>query len=370
LSENLCSLKAGEDRLAFIWRLKLDQSGNVVEEELLEGIIRVVKGYTYPEVDRYLAGESGEGEVDRQVLEWLFPLYRLTQTIRERRLKKGMTFISDEVRLKLDPAGEIAEVELERETPSHMLIEECMLLANQAAARIIDYGIFRVHPSPSATSLEELYSALESLGIRVDYDEKEFPKLVVQIQEQAEELGIRPFVDKLIIKAQQQAHYSAENSGHFALGFEKYTHFTSPIRRYSDLTLHRLLKAILKKDRRLTEYILRNIESLAVKISQLEREAQKVEWDFYDRKFARWAAKRIGERVEGVVEDPDIPPIARVTEQIPTARIFLENRERYPLFQRVQIEITDANIATAKIKGRVVEKLPSPHLPPEGEGEE
>jgi len=355
LSENICSLKENEDRLAFIFKIKLDENNEVVKEELFEGIIQSNRKYSYERVDEFLEGKfENIDEVDEEILSWLMPLWEKVKHIRNERLKSGLDFESDEVRMTLDENGMIKEVKIEKETPSHKLIEDCMLLANKAAAKMIDFGIFRVHEKPNQNTLDELYSELGSLGINVDVDEKDFVKLVKDIQKQANELDIKPFVDKLIIRSQQQARYDATCTPHFALGFERYTHFTSPIRRYSDLTLHRILKATIKNEKRVLEYILRNVEALTVKLSELEREAMKVEWDFYDRKYARVAKENIGKVYKGIIEDTEIPPIAKIQEdKLLGARVFLKNKEKFNLFERVDIEIISSDIATAKIKGIV-----------------
>jgi ribonuclease R len=354
LSENICSLKENEDRLAFIFKITLDKNNEVIKEELFEGIINSKRKYSYERVDEFLAGNfENIDEVDEKILSWLMPLWERIKHIRTKRLKTGLDFESDEIRMTLDKNGLIKEVKIEEETPSHSLIEDCMLLANKAAAKMIDFGIFRVHEKPSSTSIDELYNNLLSLGIEVNEDE-DFVKNVKNIQAQAKEMGIKKEVDKLIIKAQQQARYDAENLGHYALGFDKYTHFTSPIRRYSDLTLHRLLKSIIRKDEKIKNFILRNIEALVVKISEFEREAMKVEWDFYDRKYAREAKMNIGRVYKGIVEDTEIPPIAKIIEdKLLGARVFLKDKKQFNLFEKVNIEIVDSNIATAKIRGKV-----------------
>jgi len=355
LSENICSLKENEDRLAFIFKITLDKNNEVIKEELFEGIINSKRKYSYTKVDKFLEGHlEGIDEIDKKILDWLLPLWERIKYIRNERLKSGLEFESDEIKMVLDENGMIKNVEIEEETPSHKLIEDCMLLANKAAAKMIDFGIFRVHEKPSKTSLDELYFELGSLGINVDVDEKDFVKVVNNIQKQANELGIKKFVDKLIIRSQQQARYDACNIGHFALGFDRYTHFTSPIRRYSDLTLHRILKATIKNDKKTLEYILRNVESLVVKLSELEREAMKVEWDFYDRKYARVAKENIGKVYKGIVEDTEIPPIAKILEdKLLGARVFLKDKEKFNLFEKVDIEIIDSKITSAKIKGKV-----------------
>jgi ribonuclease R len=353
LSENICSLKEGEDRLAFIFKISFDENNEVVKEELIEGIIKSHRKYSYDRVDEFLDGKfDGIDEVDEEILAWLMPLWEKVKHIRSERLKNGLEFESDEIRMSLDENGMIKDVKIEKETPSHKLIEDCMLLANKAAAKMIDFGIFRVHEKPSQTSLDELYSELGSLGINVDVEESDFVKVVANIQKQAKELGIKKYVDKLIIRSQQQAKYDATCSPHFALGFDRYSHFTSPIRRYPDLILHRILKATIKNEKRVLDYILRNVEALVVKLSELEREAMKVEWDFYDRKYARYAALHIGDRYKGIIEDKELPPIAKIIEdKLLGARVFLNNKEEFNLFEEVDIEIKDSNIATAKIKG-------------------
>jgi len=357
LSENICSLKENEDRLAFVFKIYLNSKNEVIKEELFEAIICSKRKYSYDRVDEFLAGNFKDtDETDKEILNWLMPLWERIKKIRTKRLKTGLDFSSDEIKMTLNDEGLIESIELEIETPSHKLIEDCMLLANKAAAKMIDFGIFRVHEKPSSNSIDELYESLMALGIDIDVDEKDFVKVVRDIQKQAKMMGIEKEVDKLIIRSQQQARYDAKNTGHYALGFEKYTHFTSPIRRYSDLTLHRLLKSIIKNNKKQKEFILRNIEALVVKISELEREAMKVEWDFYDRKYARFAKDHIGAIYKGIIEDTEIPPIAKITEDLLLgARVFLKDRKKYKLFEKVEIEILTSDIATAKIRGKVKE---------------
>jgi len=356
LSENICSLKEKEDRLAFVFKIKLNNENEVVKEELFEAIIKSKRKYTYDKVDEFLEGSfENTDKIDEEILSWLMPLWERIKKIRIERLKTGFDFSSDEIKMTLNDQGLIENIELEKETPSHKLIEDCMLLANKAAAKMIDFGIFRVHEKPSLNSIDELYENLTALGINIDIEEKDFVKVVRDIQRQAKMLNIEKEVDKLIIRSQRQARYDAKNIGHYALGFEKYTHFTSPIRRYSDLTLHRLLKAIKKRDKKQMEFILRNIEALVIKISELEREVMKVEWDFYDRKYARFAKEHIGVVYKGIIEDADIPPIAKITEDLLLgARVFLKDKKKYNMLEKVDIEIVSSNIATAKIKGKTV----------------
>ncbi len=356
LSENMCSLKENEERLAFVFKIQLNEKNEVIKQELFDAVIESKRKYSYDRIDEFLDGKFiNTDETDEKILHWLIPLWEKIKKIRTKRLKTGLDFSSDEIKMTLNDEGMIERIEIEAETASHKLIEDCMLLANKAAADMIDFGIFRVHEKPSSNSIDELYESLNALGINIDTEEKDFVKVVRDIQKQAKMMRIEKEVDKLIIRSQQQARYDAKNIGHYALGFEKYTHFTSPIRRYSDLTLHRLLKAVLKNDKKEVDFILRNIEGLVVKISELEREAMKVEWDFYDRKYARYAKKHLNNVYAGIIADSDVPSIAKITEDLLFgARVFLKDRKKYTLFEKVNIEIISSSIATAKIKGRVV----------------
>ncbi len=358
LSEGICSLKENEERLAFTVKITLGEDLEPVKEEVFDAIIKSRRKYSYDRVDEFLAGRFEDiDDVDQELIDYLLPLYEVTKRLKKKRLERGFEFSNPEIRLVLDENQELVATKIETETPSHGLIEDCMLLANKATAKLFDYGIFRTHEEPSMEKIEELLGELADIGIFTK-EYNDIHELFLHIQKEAEKLGIKEHVDKLLIRTQKQAGYTAENIGHFGLGFEKYTHFTSPIRRYSDLTLHRLLKALLRGQKKQLEYILRNIEPLAVKISELEREAAKVEWDFMDRKFARWAAKHIDETFEAIVVDPESTPIANIEDEIVGPRIFLPfDKGAVELFERVIVQIKDVNLATTKIVAKVVDRV-------------
>ena len=349
LSENICSLKPNVARLAFCFKITLDENGEVVKEELLEALIASKRRFNYDEVDQILRGER-EDETD-----WIKPLFALTSRLRKKRLKNAFDFRTQELRMSLDADGGLASTRFETDTDSHRLVEDCMLLANVAAAKRIVKGVFRNHGSPDLRKIQILLEDLGALGFDFVY-ESDIANLVRKIQAQADAVGNREEIDKLIIKSQKKAEYGAQNLGHFGLGFERYTHFTSPIRRYSDLTLHRLLKAKLRNDEKFFNYLLLNIEATCSNLSELEREADRVAFDFMDRKFARWAKERIGHRFNAYISENQNVAIARLDDEIKGARIFL-GAYCVNLLQRVIVEITDANIATAEIFGKVVKKI-------------
>jgi len=350
LSENICSLKPNVDRLAYVCRLELDiETLTVKKHSFFEAIIRSKRRYNYDEIDAYLEkGLESAKDNDKETLSFIFPLKEVTDKLRTKRLKRGYNFRSTEVRMTLDDDQNLVSTRMESSTPSHGLIEDCMLLANKAAAEYFEYGIFRTHEPPSPDRIEKLVDELGKIGIFVDESESDFHSLVLALQKEVREKGVEAYVDQLIIQTQKQAGYTAENIGHFGLGFERYTHFTSPIRRYSDLTLHRLLKAILANDEKKREYILRNIEPLCIKISELEREATRVEWDFMARKYARWADANRDTTLHAVVIEATQIPAATTDKDILGMRVFCDKSDLL-LFDRIEAKVNTIHLAQAKI---------------------
>jgi ribonuclease R len=356
LSENICSLRPYEDRLAFMFKIKIDtETLEVVESKVSEVIINSKKRYSYDRVDKFLANDMRDiDNTDQEILKWLLPLYELTTNLKAKRLQKGYDFRNEEIRLKLNSSLGIVSTTSESETPSHSLIEDCMLLANKESAKMLaDVGIFRVHDKPSIDKIEELLNNIASLGIFAKQG-SEIRDTILDIQKEADKIGIQELVDKLIIKAQKQASYKSANSGHFGLGFDAYSHFTSPIRRYSDLILHRMLKAKINHNKKESDFLLTNIEPICVKISDLEREVTRVSWDYDDRKYARWAKSNIGKRFKAVATDiSNNSSIATIDDHIQGAKVILLDAN-VELFDKLEVEIIDSNLATTKIMAKVI----------------
>ena len=358
LSENICSLKPHVERLAFVAKIELSPDTLLpIKEEFFEAIIHSKRRFNYDEIDVIIdnQGANVTKEHEKRILTYLLPLQQITQRLRKRRLQDGFDFRSEEVKLSIDAGHELTHTQIETGTPSHSLIEECMLLANQASAKRFEYGVFRVHLPPQLSKLEELLENLSAIGLFVsNYDDS--PSLIRAIQKEADEMGIASEVDAMIIKSLKQATYSANNEGHFGLGFSHYSHFTSPIRRYADLILHRLIKSQLKENREENEYLLRNIEPLCARVSELERESTKAEWDFRDRKLARWAEKQIGVEFKANVVEAGESAKAVLESEIEGVTVNI-NGDNVMLFDRIIVRIESVNIAMAKIQGEFVAKV-------------
>jgi len=360
LSENICSLKPKVDRLAFVAKITLDKNTLLpLKEEFFEAIIHSKHRFNYEAVDGILAdGYRGEDATITRILHWLLPLEKVTQRLRKARLKHGFDFRSEEIKLTIDASHELVSTDIETGTPSHSLIEECMLLANQAAAKRFNGdgdSIFRIHEPPQLSKIEALLSELAAIGLYVE-EYEESPDLIRAIQAEAKKMGLEAEVDAMIIKSLRQASYASHNVGHFGLGFSHYSHFTSPIRRYSDLILHRLIKTQLNHDKEEAAYLLRNIDPLCVRVSELEREATKCEWDFRDRKFARWAQKQKGAFFEAEVIEAGEHTKARLLGDIKGVEVHLKG-DGLMLFDKVRIMITEVNIPQAVIMAELVKKL-------------
>jgi ribonuclease R len=356
LSENLCSLKPDEDRLAFGFKIKLNpHTWEVEHEHIWEGIIRSHKRYTYDEIDRFLAeAHAPRDSRDELILPHLLALYEVTKKLRAKRLQDAFTFHTAEIRMHLDERERITSTTVEQETASHQLIEECMLLANCAAAKRESKGIFRTHEEPGIEKIERLIEDLALIGLEAEYS-PDLPRLIRDLQRKADEMGIRADVDKLIIRAQKQARYTAQNIGHFGLGFARYTHFTSPIRRYSDLVLHRLLKAELRGEEGQLRYQLEHIDELCEDLSDLEREADRVAWDYMDRKFARWADERIGQEVRCKVTELGRTAVLTLDDELVGARLFAPDIG-LELFEHVWARIESVDLATTRIGAKVTRR--------------
>lgn len=357
LSETLCSLQPHVDRLAYVFEMKLDlESLEVSKSRVYEAIIHSQRRFNYEEIDLFFEGElKASNDSEEKILDYLKKLRVITDALKIKRLKIGYNFRSNELEMVIDEKSNLVSTTFAEETPSHALIEDCMLLANKEAAARFERGVFRIHEPPSQLKLQTMYQELAGIGMHIDI-KNSIKETISDIQEQALEMGLQSEVDTLIIRSQMQARYSSMNAGHFGLGFEAYTHFTSPIRRYSDLIVHRLLKAINNNDTIEGSYVLRNIEALAITISEKEREASSIEGQFMARKFARWANENINKTFKARIDATQPEVKAELHDEIIGARLSITQSEDAVLFEDVIVRIDTVDIPKAKIFASVIKK--------------
>jgi len=336
LSADLCSLVPNKKRFAFVFKLKLDKNNDVEKADLFEAIIESKHRYSYEYIDDILEQNDPSNIYVK--------LYNVAKQIRKQRLKNGYDFRNVEVRQLLDEDMQLIKTTSEVSTPSHSLIEECMLLANQESAkRLKTLGIFRVHDEPTQNKIKKLLDEANMLGLKVS-SKKDIHSTILHIQQKARQANLDAEVDELIIQSQQQAKYGHTKKLHFGLGFENYSHFTSPIRRYSDLVLHRILK---------TNKTPQDIEQICEDISTTEREIISLVWDFEDRKYARYMQDNIDKVFSGIIADT-ISHIVKLDNQPKGARVVVENYSGEKLFTNVKIKIINSDIVTKIITAKII----------------
>ena len=345
LSEEMCSLKEGQDRYSYVFKLHLDlENQNVKKAELFEAIINSHKNFSYGRIDRVIEGHFDQySKVEKEIFDYLIPLYEISKKFRKRRLLKGYDFRTSENRLKLRNDN-LESIEVETSTASHQLVEECMLLANiEASKKVNIVGIYRIHEEPAFKAISKLVDDVNILGVNVKL-QSDVHDTIVHIQEKAKISMMSAEIDELIIQAQTQAKYSSKNLGHFGLGFSSYSHFTSPIRRYSDLVLHRILK---------TKQTPKNIEEICEYISLNERKVDQLIWDFEDRKYARWANEHIDEEIKVKIVDTE-KARAVCYEKMFGMKVVLENYKGQKLFSKMRVKIKSADIVTKVIVATIM----------------
>ncbi len=260
LSNGLCSLNPAVDRLVMVCDMVIGMKGNIRAYQFYPAVMHSAARTTYDEVWGILSGRAGEGSgarvetprlLDDKALEQrLVPLHELYRVFAAARARRGaLEFDSVETRIVCDTAGRIERIVPASRNDAHRLIEECMLAANVCAADFIrknkHLALFRVHEGPTPEKLRQLKSFLRNIGLSLGGGEEPTPIDYKTLFEQIQSRPDSQLLQTMMLRSMQQAIYTPDNSGHFGLAFDAYAHFTSPIRRYPDLLVHRVLKALI-----------------------------------------------------------------------------------------------------------------------------
>lgn len=298
IANNICSLKPDIPRLTLSVFLKLDDNFNVISSEFKKCVIKSNRRYNYSEVDKVLIGES-----DSRFKKHLLTLKSIAESWRKKRfIKGGVDLDFPKIMYSLDKNGVPLKFKKETSTLSHQIVEECMLMANKITAnklnnKIIN-SIFRNHKEPSLNQVSKLLEMINALGIKKNFNQDNFSSQNLNILIKSIKNSDKSIIAKyIILRSFKKAHYNSRNEGHFGLGFENYTHFTSPIRRYSDLIIHRLLKNKLFKE----TIKINSIDRSVFYSNEGEKRSVLAERAYNKLKLLRWMEKNDGNSFNGII---------------------------------------------------------------------
>ena len=310
LSNGICSLNAGEDRLALSCIMRVDPSGHVIDHEIAETVIHVGQRMSYTSVNKILEDEDPEEIAKYREFVPMFQRMRdLSRIIRQRRHQRGsIDFDFPETKIILDSKGRPTELKPYERNTATRLIEDFMLLANETVAEEYYWRelpfLYRTHEAPDDERIRALATFINNFGHSMhlgtgEVRPKEIQKLLAKVEGRPEE----PLISRLALRSMKQARYTAENTGHFGLAANYYTHFTSPIRRYPDLQIHRIIKDNLRG--RMNEKKIGHYQSIlpeaAKHSSEMERRADEVERETIKLKKVEYMQERLGNVYEGVI---------------------------------------------------------------------
>jgi len=306
LSNGLCSLNPKVDRLCLVCEMQVTSGGKVTRSTFFEGIMRSHARLTYSQVNGFLEGETPDA-VPRDLQPSIRHLHDLYQVFARARDKRGAIELDlPQTRIVLGEDGAVEQIVTVARNDAHRLIEECMIAANVQAAKFIRRhrinALYRVHAKPDAESFDELRQYLLSLGLKVPHPEhvepRQFNQLLSQVRGRADSAAI----SMAMLRSLTHAEYTAENIGHFGLALDAYAHFTSPIRRYPDLLVHRAIRHIVRGGKAAAyDYDRSRMERLGAICSAHERRAEDATREVEAWLKCEYMEDRVGETFAGVI---------------------------------------------------------------------
>lgn len=310
LSNGICSLNPKVDRLTLSCEMEFDSHGNRVSYDLFPSVIRTAERMTYADVNRILADEDPELIQKYQDLVPLFKtMAELSDILRQARKERGsIDFDFDEAKVIVDEEGKPTDVVIRERGKAEMLIEDFMLAANETVAEHVHWMrlpfVYRIHEDPDPEKIQSFLEFITAFGYFVRGSANRIhPRALQQVLEEIKGTPEETVISTVLLRSMKQARYSPLNEGHYGLSAEFYTHFTSPIRRYPDLIVHRLLREYLQgeiNDRRIEEWK-EKLEDICNHSSERERLAMEAERETDSLKMAEYMLEHIGEEFEGII---------------------------------------------------------------------
>lgn len=309
LSNGICSLNAGEDRLALSCIMTVNPKGEVVDHVIAETVVRVDERMSYTSVAKILEKQDAE---ERKKYEEFVPMFEqmaeLSHILRTRRKQRGsIDFDFPETKMILDETGRPIEIRPYERNVATKLIEDFMLLANETVAEEYFWRelpfLYRTHEAPDEEKMKKLSTFINNFGYHIHMGNEVRPMEVQKLLGKVEGTPEEALISRLALRSMKQAKYTPENTGHFGLAAKYYTHFTSPIRRYPDLQIHRIIKENIRgrlKEERVAHYE-KILPEVAMQAGVTERRAEEAERETIKLKKVEYMKERIGEEFEGVI---------------------------------------------------------------------
>ena len=368
LSTDICSLIPGKNRLAFTLKVEMDNSYSIIKHSFFESTINSNERLTYTEVSKVLQGSSSSHHSDS-----LNMLNELTISLKKKRLNTGLSFTHHETVFIGDQISNINS-NLSKEEDSHRIVEECMLIANKIAAReIISFskknnliGVFRNHDIPNQKNEIYIKNIIAKFSKKRSDSKRLTAKLINEFIDKYEGTDLQNIISIILIRRMNKAFYSTKNIGHYGLGFDEYTHFTSPIRRYADLVVHRILKQQINNMNTLPESV--------IICNHGERKAKLASRDYIKLKRLKWLDRQGDKTFQGIIINIkptfvtiyetlteimgyiDVKTLPRDSYAVSSNRLALVgkfSKNRYEIGSKVDIKIEKIDLFNQNVSFRI-----------------
>lgn len=372
LSNGICSLNPRVDRLTLSCIMDIDETGDITNYQIVPSVIKTTERMTYTDVNKFLKGNKGVLARYEHLGDLFYSMRRLAKIIRKRREQAGsIDFDKEEAKIIVDKKGKVIEIGVRERGESERIIEDFMICANECVARHTKWlespSLYRVHEKPEAKKVREFSMISSMLGFPLKGNPEEvYPKMFQQLLAKAKNSEEYPVLSLRLLRTMQKARYDRECLGHFGLGLKEYTHFTSPIRRYPDLVVHRMLREYCFKDGSVTRNIHQDelkMEDYAKQSSLRERYAVDAERDVEDMKKAEYMQQFIGRKFEGIISGVtnfgffvQLPNTVEGLVHVDTLEndhyevgisqlelVGARTKNRYKIGQKVLVKVVDAN---------------------------
>ncbi len=305
-SNELCSLKPNVDRLCMVCSMHVSQSGKVTKYDFYEAVMRSKARLTYNQVAEILAENKKNHGIDKAVLANLLELHNVFVVLHQERQKRGaIEFETSESRIVFNKKGEAIDIKAVKRNVAHRIIEESMLCANVATAKFLEknkvLSIYRVHEGPKSVKLIDLKAFLAGVGLSLDSDNNPTPQDYSRLLQSISHRADADVIQMILLRSMCQAVYSIDNIGHFGLAYPAYTHFTSPIRRYTDLLVHRHIKSILSNNTNKLHLPTEKVKEVAEHCSMTERRADDATREVIKACKCQYLSKYVGHKFVGII---------------------------------------------------------------------